>query len=64
MVAGLAVAAWVLFGLADDRAKLAESQRLSAQARIEAGVRLPLAHLLSLESYRVRDTLEARSSLL
>jgi WD40 repeat protein len=64
LVAGLAVAAWVLSFLADDRAKVAESQRLAAQARIEAEPRLPLAHLLSLEAYRVRDTLEARSSLL
>lgn len=64
VVAGLATTACVLFVLADNRAKLAESQRLAAQGRIEAGPRLPLAHLLGLEAYHVRDTLESRSSLL
>jgi len=64
IVLAFAAGAFGLFMLAERRAEIADSRRLAAQARDEAGSRLSLAHLLSLEAFRTSDTPEARSSLL
>lgn len=59
-----AIVSFVLFRLAAERAQIAESQRLAAQARLEANGRLTLGNLLAVEAYRTRPTTEAASSLL
>lgn len=60
----LAVAAFVLYRRADERAHIAESRRLAADARTKLAAQLDLAMLLAIESFHHYPTYEARNALL
>jgi WD40 repeat protein len=60
----LAVVAWIQRNEATLQARLSLSRQLAAEARVQFADQLDLGLLLAAESYRVADTLEARSTLL